>query len=79
MTLHQIRKLYHMRPFQPFTIHMGDGRKVEVAHPEFLALSPEGCSAIVYERSGDFQIIDLLLVTSLRVMKGRRGPFRRRT
>jgi len=67
MTIAEFRKLLAARPFQPFTLHMADGRKVLVKHPEFVAVAPSGRTAIVYQPNNDFEIVDLLLVTSLKV------------
>ena len=65
MTIQDLRKLYDERPFQPFRIHLADGRSVFVAHPEFIAFSPTGRGVIVYEPDGSFHIVDILLVTDL--------------
>ena len=37
MTTDQLRRLITARPFQPFTVHMADGRQVRVSHPETIA------------------------------------------
>jgi len=34
----QLTKLMTATPFQPFTIHMSDGKSYEVRHPENLAV-----------------------------------------
>jgi hypothetical protein len=40
----------HLRavPFEPFVIQMNDGRRFEVPHPDFAALSPDGTEFFVY-------------------------------
>jgi hypothetical protein len=67
MTIEQLRRIHEARPFQPFTIHLADGRSLEVPHTEFLSHSPSGRTIIVYHGDDDFSIIDLLLVTELEV------------
>ncbi len=67
MTIQDIRKLYEARPFRPFDIHMADGRRVRVAHPEFMATAPAARTVVVYQANGSFDVIDLLLVAALRV------------
>ena len=67
MTIDQFRQLRDAEPFQPFTIHLADGRNVPVHHPEFVAASPSGRTVIVYQPDDSFNIIDLLLVTDLEV------------
>jgi hypothetical protein len=67
MTIEQLRKLHLARPFQPFVIHLADGRSLQVPHPEFLSQSPTGRTISVGLPDGTHEIVDLLLVTSLRV------------
>ena len=78
MTIQEIRKLYDARPFRPFDIHTADGRKIGVAHPEFMATAPAARTVVVYQTDGSFDIIDLLLVAGLRVqINGTAGKKRR--
>ncbi|MEX2170702.1 MAG: hypothetical protein WD851_15405 [Pirellulales bacterium] len=66
MTIEQLNKMHEKRPFQPFDIHLADGRSLPVEHPEFLARSPAGRTIMVGLTDGTFEIVDLLLVTSLK-------------
>jgi hypothetical protein len=54
-------------PFRPFTIDLADGRHLNVPHREFLSHSPSGRTVIVYGEEESFSVIDLLLVTRLKV------------
>ena len=65
MTIDKVRELYGARPFQPFAIHMADGREILVEHPEFLARASSGRTIVVYQPNDSMNIIDLLLVTDL--------------
>ncbi len=67
MTIGEVRRLYDAQPFQPFVMHLADGRNLAVAHREFLAMSPVGRTLVVYQPDGSFDIVDLLLVTDLEV------------
>jgi hypothetical protein len=67
MTIEQIRAVHQTRPFQPFTIHLADGRAVHVPHNDFLSHSPSWRTIIVYHPDDTFSIIDLLLVTELQI------------
>ena len=67
MTIEQLRHVHQARPFQPFTIHLADGRSLEVPHAEFLSHSPSGRTIIVFQADDDFSIVDLLLVTEIEV------------
>lgn len=66
MTVDQLRRLHQSRPFQPFEIHLADGRSFAVDHPEVLAISPPGRTIGVGVEDGTIEIVDLLLVTSLK-------------
>lgn len=76
MTIDQIRKLHQAKPFQPFDIHLADGRAFPVEHPEFLALTPPGRTVVLGLADGTFEFIDLLLVTTLKLRSN--GSPRRR-
>ncbi|MBU6401176.1 MAG: hypothetical protein KGS61_12735 [Verrucomicrobia bacterium] len=71
MTMEQIRELVDATPFQPFTIHLADGQSVRVPHPDFIAIGPRGRTVIVYRSDERFRIIDVMLVTELRVGRKR--------
>jgi len=66
MTIDQLRKLHQARPFQAFDIHLADGRSLPVDHPELLAIPPPGRTIGVGLADGTIEIVDLLLVTSLK-------------
>jgi hypothetical protein len=66
MTIKQLRKLHQARPFQPFDIHLADGRAIPVHHPEFLSQSPAGRTISIGLDDGTHEVVDLLLVTSLK-------------
>ena len=67
MRIEEVRKLYETQPFQPFVMHLADGRAIPVVHREFLASSPSGRTVIVYQPDESFNIVDLMLVTDLKV------------
>jgi hypothetical protein len=46
---------------------MGDGTEHHVGHPEFLSMSPTGRIAVVHHGDESISILDLLLMTELRV------------
>jgi len=59
-------------------IHLAEGGGIRVAHREFLAISPCGRTAIVYQPDDSFNVIDLLLVTDLEVKPDGRSEESRR-
>lgn len=61
----QIRQLLRAQPFRPFTIHLPEGRTVEVFHYDFALLSPDGRTLVVSDREGVMNIIDVMLIASI--------------
>ncbi len=60
-----VRAAYSAEPFNPFVMHLADGRNIPVHHREFMANAPNGRTAVVYQPDNSFNVIDLLLVTDL--------------
>ena len=66
MTSRKFREHMNTRPFVPYTICLADGRELRVVHPDFVAAGP-GRDATVYAENGEYNHLDLLLVTGIRV------------
>lgn len=67
MKIDELRKLLHAQPFKPFVIYFADGGRIRVAHEDFVAISPTGREMHVYLPDGDYQVVDVMLVTRLQV------------
>ncbi len=66
MTTEQLQRFIHAQPFRPFWIHLADGRKFRVPHPDFIAHKPGSRIAMIALEDLDAgEYIDLLLVVSL--------------
>lgn len=65
MTIEQVRAAYNNQPFQPFVIHLADGREILVPHRDFMLTVPSGRTIIVVKPDDSWNVIDLLLVTDL--------------
>jgi hypothetical protein len=52
MTYEDLRELHDERPFNPFTIHMGDGHPFDIVTPEYLAIHPGHTKALVFHATG---------------------------
>ena len=76
MKADELRKLCDSVPFHPFVIHMADERRIAVRHPDFIANSPSGRTAVVYQPDDAFDIIDVPLVKALHVKANGAGPKR---
>ena len=66
MTIEQFRRFRDARPFEPFAVHAADGRSFPVTHPESASLSTSGRTLSVVNADEMLEVVDLLLVVSLR-------------
>jgi hypothetical protein len=79
MTTERLHEVHAARPFRPFRIYLADGGVIEVRHPESLAYSLRGRTAVQMALDESTQFIDLLLVSRIEVMNGQaQGRSRRR-
>jgi hypothetical protein len=71
MKVAKLREVMHAAPFQPFTIHVADGRSAHVPHPDFIALMGNGRTAIVTspneEATPSYLLIDVPLIMQLEI------------
>jgi hypothetical protein len=68
MTGEQIRTLFTATPFRPFRVHMANGKSADVPHPDFVHLSPSGRILIISRADDSFELVDVLLVTSVETL-----------
>lgn len=68
MTKGALSKAVHKEPFQPFVLHLADGRAVNVPHRDFVSIHPTGRTVIVYGDDEDLEILDVLLITGLKIV-----------
>jgi hypothetical protein len=71
MTIEQLRQAHQAQPYVPFSLHLADGKQLEVPHPEFLSHSETGRTVIVHDQGERWNVIDLLLVTRLEFDRSR--------
>jgi len=78
MSTEQFDKAWKASPFEPFSVHLADGRSFYVDRPEF-AGRPRGGRTIFISGVEDdaFDIIDLLPVTSISYSKPKNESRRR--
>lgn len=65
MNIQQIKRYHDARPFEPFTMHLTDGREFRVDHPEFMARFPDGRMIFVVTGEDSAETINILLITSI--------------
>jgi len=68
MTTEHMRRLLDARPFEPFVVHLADQRQFRVVHPEAAVFWRSGRTIVVMNDDRLPEIIDMLLVTSLRLL-----------
>ena len=73
MTIEGIRRLLDAQPFQPFIMHLADGREIRVHHREFIMALPSGRTLVVAQPDDTVNIVDLLLVADIEVKIRRNG------
>ena len=67
MRIETLHEILHAAPFQPFTLCLADGTRVDVPHPDFIA-HPKGARiALVMGQDESSHYIDLALVTKIEV------------
>jgi hypothetical protein len=66
MTIEQFRAAYIAQPFQPFIIHLANGRQIPVPSREFVLVPPGGRTFAVYHDNA-IHVMDLLLVTEFEI------------
>jgi len=67
MTLKQVRAVCEEQPFEPFVIHLADGRALAIPHPEFLSFSDRSRIITVTLSDDSLEYVDPQLVISLSV------------
>ena len=70
-TMNQVRKAMHAQPFQPFTLHLADGRTFVVKHPDFIAVSPNGRETVFVGDDEGIHDIEMLMIVEVETPKAR--------
>lgn len=60
-----LRELWHAQPFSPFFVHLADGRKLKVPHPDFFYMSPLGGQVFVSDRKDHVHFLNPLVIVSV--------------
>jgi hypothetical protein len=78
MTTEKLQEFHAARPFRPFRLHLADGRKLDVRHPEIMAYTPNGRTLLYVHPDDRAERVDLLLVVSLEELPARSKGRRRK-
>ncbi|MFN2508977.1 MAG: hypothetical protein ABR589_09415 [Chthoniobacterales bacterium] len=70
MKIEELRSAMHAAPFQPFVIHVADGRPVRVPHPDFIALHGTRTAIVTSpdpKAQPSYRLIDVPMITQLEI------------
>lgn len=62
-----LRAHLHAAPFKPFDLHLSDGRRLTVKHPELVAFAPSRREIFLWTSEHSHEFVDLDQVTSLAI------------
>lgn len=67
-SIEELKEIKDRRPFQPFSIHLADGRELRITHPDSVAWHAGGIPRVLLVAHADgFEFVDMTLITGLRV------------
>ncbi len=66
-------EMIRAQPFLPFDVKTADGDTFHIWHPDFVARSPRGDTAIMYDKEGRHRIINLRMVVTLEPTRPKSG------
>jgi hypothetical protein len=58
MIADELKELMHADPFRPVRIVLGDHQSFVVAHTDYLMISPDRQTVLLYDKQGRFKIIN---------------------
>ena len=67
MDITQILALYNIKPFQPFVMHLADGKKIPVYRKEYFSRSPSGRRMVVYQLDDSVDFVETSNVVGLEI------------
>ena len=58
MITDEIKELMHAQPFRPIRIALGNRQSFVVAHTDYLMISPDRQTVVLYDKQGHFRVIN---------------------
>ena len=65
MTVEAIKDALHVTPFVPFALEVVGGKRFNVRHPDFVAVSPGGGTMTLYTDGENSVVLDVALISQL--------------
>jgi len=69
MITDEIKELMHASPFRPVRIVLGNEQSFVVAHTDYLMISPDRQTVVLYDKQGQFKIINAQQIRLVEPMK----------
>jgi hypothetical protein len=71
MIADEIKELMQADPFKPVRIVLGNQQSFVVAHTEYLMVSPDRQTVVLYDKGGHFKILNARQIKLVEPAKGR--------
>jgi hypothetical protein len=68
VTVEDARRLWHNEPFQPFILHMTDGRSIFVPRRHSFAINPKGHISVMHTETNFDLFVRLDAVTNVQML-----------
>jgi hypothetical protein len=65
MQLQQLRTYVHAHPDRPFTLHVADGRTIDVKHSDYIAIPEKGRTIVVIHDNNTHDMLEVALITGV--------------
>jgi hypothetical protein len=73
-SIEELKEAKNRRRFEPFHIHLADGRDLRITHPDAVAWDADSPRRIVAIHESGFDFVDLTLITSIQVPHPEAAP-----
>lgn len=70
MITDEIKELMHSEPFRPIRIVLGNQQSFIVPHTDYLMVSPDRQTVVLYDKQGQFKIINAQQIKLVEPVKG---------
>jgi hypothetical protein len=71
MITDEIKELMQATPFRPVRIVLGNQRSFVVAHTDYLMVSPDRQSVVLYDEGGQFKVLNAQQIRLVEPVEGR--------
>jgi len=65
MTAEKLQGYCRATPFQPFKVHLANGRQIEIQHPDYTFVTASGRYFVHFRDDDSHEMVDILLINSV--------------